>query len=153
MAHLAECNFINAGFWRRVKSLMHALGMRVGRGTEWQILGKVERGKYVDKEEAGVLFVAWRCLYAECVRARIEGKELNLKRAYARTVRLLLSRTKAYGQKWYHWYSRTRGIRTSKVKQVAKKHQKKKLINTKPDAGYTINQVLLNEYENIKVDT
>ena len=119
----------------------------------WTILGKVERGKYVDREEAGVLFLAWRCLYAECVRARIEDKRLNFKKAYAHTVRLLISRVKAYGQKWYHWYSRTRGIRAEKVKQIAKKHQNKKLIKTKPDANYTISPILINEYENIKADT
>ena len=76
-----------------------------------------------------------------------------MKKAYAHTIRLIISRVKAYGQKWYHWYSRTRGIRAEKVKQIAKKHQKKKLITTKPDARFTINPTLLNEYENVKTDT
>ena len=152
MAHLAECQIIKREFWNRVKGLMQLLEMRVGHRTEFLILGKIGRGVYVDREEAGILFIAWRCLYAECVRARIEDKRLNLKRAYACTIRLLVSRIKAYGQKWYRWYSRTRGLRQSKVKQVPKKHRKKKLIEIEGDAKYKINTTLLQEYEKIKTE-
>ena len=62
MAHLAECGIIKNGYWDRIARLMRMLGMRVGTGSEWTILGKVARGKYVDREEAGVLFIAWRSL-------------------------------------------------------------------------------------------
>ena len=92
MAHLAECDIIKNGYWDRIARLMRMLGMRVGTGSEWTILGKIARGKYADREEAGVLFIAWRWLYAEVVRARIEDKRLNLKKAYAHTIRLIISR-------------------------------------------------------------
>ena len=48
-----------------------------------------------DKEEAGILFLAWRCLYAEVVSARLENRHLKLQKAYARMIRLIISRLKA----------------------------------------------------------
>ena len=45
-------------------------------------------------------------LYAETVKARMDDKTLNLKRAIWTWARLALSRVKAYGNKWYKWYQR-----------------------------------------------
>ena len=71
--------------------------------TFW-IFGKKDGDRYADTEAAGVLFLAWRCLYAETVHARKEDKELNFKHAYARLILMIISRLKAQGQKWYRWY-------------------------------------------------
>ena len=69
---------------------------------------------------------------------------------YARTVLMIISRLKAQGQKWYRWYSKTRGISRNKVKQFPKRYRKRKLLTTEADASYKINSTLLAEYESTK---
>ena len=101
-------------------------------------------------EEAGVLFLAWRCLYAEVVSARLEGHELRLNKAYARCMHMLVSRLKANGQKWYRWFSKTRGISAAKVKHFPEKYRKRILINTTAYAEYKINEYLLRELDNLR---
>ena len=150
MLHLAECRHIDAGFWQPIRRLLLSLGLRSSDRVVFLVLGKLSPGKYVDKEEATVLFLAWRCLYAEVVGARLEGRQLNLKRAYARTIRLLISRLKANGTKWHRWYSRTRYWRREKVKLFPERFRQRKLVVTTPDAEFTVNPTLLQAYESAK---
>ena len=131
---------------------MNKLDMRTSTQEQFILLGLKTHNTIVDEEEAGILFLAWRCLYAEVVTARIEDKDLNLKHAYARLVGLIICRLKASGQKWYRWYSRTRGIRTKKVKQFPKRYRIRKLIKTTATATYTINKELFREFDRIKRD-
>jgi arginyl-tRNA synthetase len=44
-----------------------------------------------------MIFWAWRNLYAEVTRARIEGKQLNLKTAYENFVRMAFTREESGG--------------------------------------------------------
>ena len=44
-----------------------------------------------------MIAMAWRSLYAETVKARMDDKTLNMKRAVWTWGRLTLSRVKAYG--------------------------------------------------------
>ena len=148
--HLAECPIINAGYWNRIRALLSKVGLRSSPRSDFILLGKINRRAYVDQEEAGVLFLAWRCIYAEVVTARLEDKILNLKRAYARCVRLLVSRLKANGLKWYLWFSRTRGIQPKKVKLFPLRYRKRKLITTTAHAEYTINPTLLAEIDQLQ---
>ena len=54
----------------------------------------------VSREEFDMIAMAWRSLYAETVRARMENETLNLTQAVWTWARLTLSRVKAYGAKW-----------------------------------------------------
>jgi hypothetical protein len=71
---------------------MGKLKMNAGSSDLKWLLGIKEDGTKVDKEEAAMIFWAWRNLYAEVTRARVEGKQLNLKMAYAHFVRMWPSR-------------------------------------------------------------
>ena len=84
-----------------MKELMHALGMKGGTTPRFWIFGARDDGTYANDEEAGVIQLAWRCLYAETIHARKEKKKLRLDATYARTVLMIISRPKAQGQKWY----------------------------------------------------
>ena len=152
MLHLVKCPVINAEFWDRVALILDKLGIPRGTGPQFWIAGKRTDGKYIDKEGAGILFLAWRCLYAETVRARLSGEQLKLKHAYARTILMTISRLKAQGQKWHRWYSRIRGISTLKVKKFPKRYRKRRLMTTTASAEYKINDILLREYNRVKGD-
>ena len=52
-----------------------------------------------------MIAMAWRSLYAETVKARMDDKTINMKRAIWKWARLALSRVKAYGKKWYKRYA------------------------------------------------
>jgi hypothetical protein len=67
--------------------------------VKW-LLGIKEDGNNVDKEEAAMIFWAWRNFYAEVTRARIEGIQLNMKTAYENFVRMAFTRVVAYGAKF-----------------------------------------------------
>ena len=116
--------------------------------TKFVILGVLTRTKVVDRDAAGMLFIAWRCLYAEVVAARLESRSLQLEATYKRTVGLIIIRLKAYGKRWYDWVSTKRLTRSSK-KIIPKKHRKKPLISSTADGNYVINSKLLAEYERL----
>ena len=73
----------------------------------------------------GVVFLAWRCLYAEVVDARIHNRKLQLHKTLLRTMRMLISRLLANGHKWHKWYSTTRYHRPTRVKKFPKRYQKR----------------------------
>ena len=60
--------------------------------------GRAERGR-LQGEEYDMIAMTWRSL-----KARMDDKTLNMKRAVWTWARLTLSRFKAYGSKRYKWY-------------------------------------------------
>ena len=61
--------------------------------------------------------MAWRCLYAELVRGRVEDVKPVIKNAYRRTLIMLVTRLTAYGENGYDGYERTEKLATSLVFQ------------------------------------
>ena len=102
----------------------------------------------IDREEAGVMQIAWRCLYAQSVKAKLEGGYLNLEEAVYKTLRLTLARVIAHGNKWRNWYRRQAGHVTPKT--FPEKHQEKTLITFDDSARYTVLEKLKNEVANAR---
>ena len=117
------------------------------------ILGRISDNKVVDNEAAGIIALAWRCLYAEITKKRIEGGHLNLQSTYARLVGMILSRLKANGYRWKRWYHKIQHMTNPKDRKVfPKKYRKRKLMVTQADAQYRINPELFAEFRRIKND-
>jgi len=150
MLHLATCHVIKKFFWDRVRRIMWRVGLEHSRNTSFIVAGKVKGRKYIGEEGAGMMFLAWRCLYAEVVKARLEDKRLDLENAYKRTIQMTISRLKAQGVKWYRWYSKTRYIQLQKRKPFPKRYRTRILIKTTRTAEFTINEELLKEYDKVK---
>jgi hypothetical protein len=147
--HLVLCRIIKREFWTKVSRLMSQLGFRVGTHAAFWVGGRIRKVgtkvEYVGEEQAGIMFLAWRCLYAEVVGARLDDRRMRLAQAYKRMVYMLISRLRANGEKWYRWYSRTRYLQRKKVKHFPKRYRKRVLITTEKDATFRINRTLLNE--------
>ena len=125
--------------------MIESLGLEVAYDREaYLLLGRLNDQKAMNREAAALIALGWRCLYAEITRARINNEQINLKRALKRTFAMIISRTKAYGEKWLKWYRRT--CHSSKSKLIAKKHQNYKMIKVNDTAEYTIAQELLNAH-------
>ena len=49
----------------------------------------------VKPEQSGLIFIAWRCLYAAIVGSRVDDRPLNLGYAYYRTLQMTITRVRA----------------------------------------------------------
>ena len=107
-------------------------------------------GRTVGGEEAGVISMAWRAIYAEVVRARNKDTKLRLQVAYAVLIRTILSRTTAHGAKWKKWYNGQR--RWLGAKCVPHRHRNYKLISTEADSSFEINKELVQAFEDNRGD-
>ena len=96
----------------------------------------------VTREEFDMIAMAWRSLYAETVKARMDDKTLNMKRALWTWARLTLSRVKAYGNQWYKWYVKQRLWQQKKMKTIPEQYRKYILIEFGPQGDYYISSGL-----------
>ena len=120
-------------------------------------MGRVDDEEVVDDVQAGMMFIAWRCLYAEIVKTREENEKRhqrhqrhqwpNLKKAYKRCLQMIISRVTAYGEKWRKWCKLNRG--TSKKSIIPLRCRNRKLIQQDMHGDYKINQELIDEYKSL----
>ena len=143
--HLVECEAIYRGFWRRILGLMIDLDLSVPALRQEQdamwVTYRATDSTVVGEEQASIIDIAWRCLYAAIVRARVDKTPLNLEGAAARTVRLLVSRVTAYGRKWELWIIKQLGLKQMRL--IAEKYQRSALIDQDPMGTYRVNSVLM----------
>ena len=92
----------------KVNTFMTNLGLGGPFHTNFWITGVKADGKRIDTEGASIWYLAWRTLYAQVTYSHIHNTYLNTDRAYAKLAQMTLSRVKAYGGKWYLWYSKQR---------------------------------------------
>ena len=82
--------------------------------------------------------MAWRTLYAQVVKARLDQKVLRLDIAYYNFTRLMISRVKAYGAKWRKWFLNQRLWQTTRTKNCPLRHRDHALITLTEEADYTL---------------
>ena len=148
MKHLAECSVIRFEFWWDIINMMRILKIEYSNTPTFIILGITEMNGIACKEGAAILAIAWRCLYAEITRARIEDTALDLNKALRRTFALLISRVKAYGEKWKLWYNKQRMQAHARI--IAAKYRQLALIDQDEEGKYTVASALIKAYEEAK---
>ena len=147
MQHLATCPVIYDHYWTKIHDLMSKLGIRNVKAEMFRLLGIRDKKSTVCKEGAAVLAIAWRCLYAETVRSRIQGSSPDWNKTLKRAVAMLIGRVTAYGEKWRLWYLKQR--HHTRGKQIAKRFRKFKLIESDEYANYTISEQLLDFHKQL----
>ena len=91
-------------FWGPVITVIRDMGYPVPPDTTaYLAVGRVTDDKCVGPEESGILFIAWRCLYAATVHARVENKEIRLDVALRRCMKDTVRRLTSYGEAWMRW--------------------------------------------------
>ena len=150
--HLVECRTIVAKFWQPLAQVMRDMGMSVPVGhldrKAFWLLGRLNARKVVDPNQAGMMFIAWRCLYAEIVHSRVDQVPMRVERAYNRMWQMVITRLKAEGEKWNLWHRRNR--HSGKKSWFPKKYQQKIVMKFTDTAEYTINPRILREYESTR---
>jgi hypothetical protein len=107
--HLVTCPVIQHEFWEPLLKLMDEMGFPTPQPSEvhaFLVLGVYTadgENRVVKPEHSGMLFIAWRCLYAAVVGSRVDDKPLDLEYAYYRTLQMTITRVTAYGEKWKLW--------------------------------------------------
>ena len=88
------------------------------------------------EEVIGIFSIAWRCLYAEITKTRLENHILSLKNAKRRAVCLLHSRLTAYGKLCRDFSSERQ--HTGRKFLLPKKLSERTLIKVKRNGEYHI---------------
>ena len=149
--HLIKCPVIKLEFWNEVIKLLSALGFDTPEPADEVLLLTlgcvVDRRrdclKVVTQEMAGLLYIAWRCLYAEIVASRVDQRPIKLEYAYKRTVQLCITRLTAYGEKWLAWVNRNRY--TSNKSCIPLSKQNRTVIKQDGEGQYTIHSAFSSE--------
>ena len=150
--HLVQCGDMLAKFWNKIAAVMVRMGftvphMRMEREAFW-LLGRLDHAKAVGPEQAGIMFIAWRCLYAAIVHSRVENAPLDLPRAYNRVWQMTITRLRAEGEKWNLWHRMNEN--TGNKSFFPLEYRERGVIRFDEAANYIINPEILAEYENTR---
>ena len=150
--HLAECPVIKQEFWEVIIETLRKMGMKEPQHTSAFItLGRIDKDTVIDKYMAGVMFLAWRCLYAELTRARIDKGSPDLQAALRRTGNMTITRLTAYGAYWKRW-SKQRTW-TSKGSITALSLRDQKIFKMNNIGEYEIHEAILELKDTARPDT
>ena len=135
--HLMTCSIIKSEYWEKIVKYARTFGIDAdNRPAYW--LGYAGNGKAVGREQAAIIALAWRSLYAQVVKARLDNKVLRLDVAYYNFTRFMISRVKAYGTKWRRWFLNQRLWQQTRMKMFPLRHRNNALIKLTAEAEYTI---------------
>ena len=150
--HLVRCKTILTTFWDRIARVMQRMGFHVPSGKlEYEafwLLGRMDQTSAVGPEQAGIMFIAWRCLYAAIVHSRVEKVSLDLEHAYNRIWQMTITRLRAEGEKWNLWHRLNH--HSGKKSYFPKKFQQRTVMSLDEKANYWINPEILAEYDKTK---
>ena len=90
------------------------------------------------EEVIGIFSIAWRCLYAELTKSRLENHIFSAKDAKRRAVCMIHSRLTAYGKLCRNFSVERRF--TGRKFRLPKKLSKRKLIKVDALGNYTIHE-------------
>ena len=93
----------------------------------------------VNREASAYICWAWRAIYAEITRARLNSEDFNQDQANRDTIRLAYSRVKAHGARWKRWFNKQRLWSDDTSKMVPEEHQDYICIQCDHKAEYEIN--------------
>ena len=147
--HLVECSVLREEYWERVLNLLKNLGMDEPENiAAFLAIGRMDEKKVIPKDLSGIMFLAWRCIYAAIVKKRVENVTLNTDRAYERLLKMLDSRLKRYGHKWERWVQTADWQR--EARGIPNKHLQKTVIEHTVGGEWEIAQAIIDEIEKVK---
>ena len=148
--YLCECGVIRDEYWSEVIKLAVATGVPTPRDdTIFIVSGALSNDKVISRYHSIIWFLSWRCLYAEVVNSRVEGRTINLENALKRMISMLIGRLRAYGKRWRDWVQASRW--RAKPNQIPRKHRNKKLLRQNADGEYEIHDAILQMARDLKL--
>ena len=137
MLHLCECGHLHTQYWDFYFNLIHHMGFNVPQNKVAFLATRRYTSDAVAPEEViGIFSIAWRCLYAEITKTRLENHTFSLKDAKRRAICLIHSRLTAYGKLCKDFCSERRY--TGRKFLLPKKLSKRTLIQVNQHGEYEI---------------
>ena len=106
---------------------------------------RIDKNTQISNELAGIMALAWRCLYAEIVDSRKNSKTLSTDKAYKRLISMVHSRTTAEANRWKKWAERSEHQRKELI--IPLKHREKTIYSQDPMGSYEIAGVIRRELD------
>ena len=141
--HLATCDIIKLEFWDTILETLARMGMATPEDeVAFLILGRLDAETVIDAQLSGIMFLAWRCLYAEITKARIEKANPDMKYvALERTGAMCVTRLMTYGATWHTWSSQR--VHTSRGHLTALALREQRVFKMNGVGEYTIHEEIL----------
>ena len=101
MLHLAECGMIYALYWSHFFALAEESSLRIPtweNRTLFIALGIMDKRTSAKEELIGIFSIAWRCLYAEINRSRMEEVPFKMENAKRRAFCMIYNRLRGYAK-------------------------------------------------------
>ena len=141
MLHLARCPIISVNIWLPIMELLTETKLIQDPTWKTWLFCIHKDNQIIGPEAASVIFITWRVLYAEIVKARIEDKHLNILQVNRIIYSHLLCRLKAFGERWNHW--KAARTHTSLPSEIPREITKLMLIHIQNNAVYTIHTQII----------
>ena len=107
--HLVECGVIFRDFWRHLLAFWAQFSSFLEASSNIErttlLIFGVVQNRAMKPDQAGMLAIAWRCLYAEIVSSRDLARAADFTRPLQRTFGLTIIRLDAYGYRWRRWWA------------------------------------------------
>ena len=101
-----------------------------------------------DPEQAGIIMLAWRALYAETTKAHIHDTPFSGERAYIQLCRLARMRLTDFGEKWRLWHIKLRNTSLPCIVSLSMR-ARCTLIKIEDTGDYTVNDLFIKEIQRV----
>ena len=140
--HLCSCPVITDEYWDQVIEILTNLGMDPPEHKPAFIaLGRIDEDNQIRNELAGIMALAWRCIYAEIVSSRKNNTPLSTEKAHDRLISMVHSRTVAEANKWKRWVEKTFFQR--KMESIPMKHWDKVIYVQGPLGEFEVSSTIV----------
>ena len=147
--HLCNCPVITDEYWDHVIELLTKLGMDPPEHTPAFIaLGRIDSTNQIVNELAGIMALAWRCIYAEIVESRKTGSPLSTEKAHDRLISMVHSRTVAEASRWKKWVDKS--LFQTKKETIPMKHWDKIIYTQEPMGEYQVAGTIQTALDEVK---
>jgi len=119
--HLSECKELIDKVWNPLLALLHSIhGIQPDNIPVFITLGQISKDEVICKHLSVLLFLAWRCVYAEIIQGRLENKKIKYSRAYHRAISMTITRITAYARRKMDIMGQKEPTHLSQLKNTSK---------------------------------
>ena len=137
MLHLCECKNMHTQYWDFFFNFIHHMDFDLPEHKPVFLATRCYSCESTAPEEViGIFSIAWRCLYAELTKTRLENHTFSPKDAKRRAICMIHSRLTAYGKLCKNFSVERRY--TGRKYRLPKKLSKRTLIKVDTLGSYTL---------------
>ena len=139
--HLGRCPVIRRDFWTYFVDLIGEMGLEKPQDLDkFLMTGAMDEERVACEEVIGIFTIAWRCLYAEIAKGRLESVRVVLDCARRRAMAMIHSRLTAYGRSTRDFHVQRKN--SGRKFMLPKKLNERTTIRVSRDGTYVIHRAI-----------